>query len=68
MAPVPNVPQTQSRIKLIQRPPASISPDITSGKGHFLLEREVRLNPNDKLEPGECWVKVEWVSLDPAMR
>lgn len=66
MPAVPTIPSTQSRITLIQRPPAAISPDITSGKGHFLLEKDVKLD--QKLEKGQAWVKVEYVSLDPAMR
>ncbi|KAK4055378.1 hypothetical protein OIO90_003216 [Microbotryomycetes sp. JL221] len=65
MAPLASVPSTQSRITLQKRPSGEISPDLT-GKGHFLLESNV---PIDKdLKEGECLVKVEWVSLDPAMR
>jgi hypothetical protein len=66
MPALPPIPSTQSRIALINRPKAAISPDITSGKGTFLLEKSA---PVDKdLAKGECLVRTEWVSLDPAMR
>ncbi|KAK4048139.1 hypothetical protein OIV83_005009 [Microbotryomycetes sp. JL201] len=65
MAPMAPVPATQSRITLQKRPEAEVSPDLT-GNGHFLLETNV---PIDKdLKDTECLVKVEYVSLDPAMR
>ncbi|SCV70185.1 BQ2448_1579 [Microbotryum intermedium] len=59
------VPSTQSRIVLVNRPKAAISPDITSGNGTFLLQKNA---PVEQPGQGECLIKVEWVSLDPAMR
>ncbi|ORY86731.1 hypothetical protein BCR35DRAFT_277574 [Leucosporidium creatinivorum] len=66
MPALPPTPSTQSRIVLVNRPKAAISPDISSGKGTFLLEKSA---PVDKeLGKGECLIRTEWVSLDPAMR
>ncbi|SCZ87286.1 BZ3500_MvSof-1268-A1-R1_Chr2-2g04752 [Microbotryum saponariae] len=59
------IPSTQSRIVLVNRPKAAISPDITSGNGTFLLQKNA---PVEQPGQGECLIKVEWVSLDPAMR
>ncbi|KAM0790955.1 hypothetical protein ACM66B_004260 [Microbotryomycetes sp. NB124-2] len=65
MAPMAQIPNTQSRITLQKRPQAEVSPDLT-GKGHFLLETNV---PIDKeLKDDQILVKNEYISLDPAMR
>lgn len=66
MPAIPPTPSTQSRIVLINRPKAAISPDIHSGKGTFLLEKSAPVDKN--LATGECLIRTEWVSLDPAMR
>ncbi|SCZ87282.1 BZ3500_MvSof-1268-A1-R1_Chr2-2g04748 [Microbotryum saponariae] len=61
----PYIPSTQSRVILINRPTGDINPDITSGKGTFKLEKDV---PVEQPKEGQALIKVEWSSIDPAMR
>ncbi|GEM12435.1 zinc-binding alcohol dehydrogenase [Rhodotorula toruloides] len=68
MAPLPStLPSTYSRITLRERPKAAIDPKL-DGTGTFQLERGVKMFSQDDVKPGEAVIKVEWVSIDPAMR
>ncbi|SCV70183.1 BQ2448_1577 [Microbotryum intermedium] len=58
-------PSTQSRVILINRPTGDINPDIHSGKGTFKLEKYI---PVEQPKEGQALIKVEWSSIDPAMR
>ncbi|BGP34474.1 hypothetical protein JCM10296v2_006295 [Rhodotorula toruloides] len=68
MAPLPStLPSSYSRITLRERPKAAIDPKL-DGFGTFQLERGVKMFSQDDVKPGEAVIKVEWVSIDPAMR
>jgi NADPH-dependent curcumin reductase CurA len=66
-ADMPALPQSASRITLRARPKGLIEPDLT-GKGTFNLEKGVKLPSLADLKEGNILVRVEWLSLDPAMR
>lgn len=66
MPAVPTPPKTQQRITLRARPTGPINPDLTSGNGTFVLEKEAQVD--SQVNKGEALVKTEYVSLDPAMR
>ncbi|GAA6007250.1 hypothetical protein JCM10207_001559 [Rhodosporidiobolus poonsookiae] len=69
MAPLPSLPASYSRITLRERPRAAINPDLSKdGKGTFVMEKEVPMWRAEDLKEGQVVVKVEWVSIDPAMR
>lgn len=69
MAPVPSrIPSTFSQITLRERPKAEILPSLTDGKGTFQLEKGIKTPTKDDLKPDEVLVRVEWLSVDPAMR
>ncbi|GAA6061891.1 hypothetical protein JCM10212_004709 [Sporobolomyces blumeae] len=69
MSPVPRtLPSTFSQITLRERPKAAIQPSLTDGKGTFQLERNVPTPTAADLGPDQVLVKVEWCSVDPAMR
>ncbi|KAL8277260.1 hypothetical protein RQP46_010329 [Phenoliferia psychrophenolica] len=65
MAPTLPLPSSYSQITLQSRPKAAIDPNLKSGT--FKLESSVPLRVQD-VKPGQVLVKVEWLSLDPAMR
>ncbi|GAA5995878.1 NADP-dependent oxidoreductase [Rhodotorula paludigena] len=68
MAPLSSsLPKTYSRITLRERPRAAVDPKL-DGSGTFSLEPEVPMPRDDEMKDGEAVVKVEWVSIDPAMR
>lgn len=67
MSPLPALPRSYSRVTLRERPRASIDPKL-DGTGTFQYEKDVQLWSADQLKAGEAVVKVEWVSIDPAMR
>ena len=62
MAPLP---KTYSHITLASRPKAVIDPNLSTGT--FKLDTHVPLRPDD-VKKEQVLVKVEWLSLDPAMR
>ncbi|GAA5866335.1 hypothetical protein JCM1840_004089 [Sporobolomyces johnsonii] len=69
MSPFPSLlPSTYSRITLRQRPKALIQPSLHDEAGTFKLEKGVRMPKKEDLKVDEVLVKVEWVSIDPAMR
>ncbi|KAK4702627.1 hypothetical protein P7C70_g3600, partial [Phenoliferia sp. Uapishka_3] len=63
---MPSLPATQSHITLINRPKAAINPDL-SGGGTFKLDSHVPLSEKE-VGSDQVMIKVEWLSLDPAMR
>ncbi|BGP42544.1 hypothetical protein JCM10450v2_006647 [Rhodotorula kratochvilovae] len=68
MAPLPaTLPRTYSRITLRERPRAAVDPKL-DGTGTFALEKGVQMWGEGDVKDGQAIVKVEWVSIDPAMR
>ncbi|BGP19094.1 hypothetical protein JCM10213_006640 [Rhodosporidiobolus nylandii] len=69
MAPLAALPASYSRITLRERPRAEVNPDLNPGAGGtFELEKTVPMFREEELKDGQAVVKVEWVSIDPAMR
>ncbi|BGP57555.1 hypothetical protein JCM8202_002276 [Rhodotorula sphaerocarpa] len=67
MSPLGTLPASYSRVTLRERPRAAIDPKL-DGSGTFNYEKDVPLWKAEQLKAGEAVVKVEWVSIDPAMR
>lgn len=61
----PSLPATYSHLTLASRPKAAIDPNLATGT--FKLSTDVPLRP-ESVGKGEVLVRVEWLSLDPAMR
>ncbi|GAA6012989.1 hypothetical protein JCM11491_000930 [Sporobolomyces phaffii] len=69
MSPLPvKLPATYSKLVLRERPVADVLPDITQGTGTFRLVENVALPKLDQLGQDQVLVKVDTVSIDPAMR
>ncbi|GAA6058256.1 hypothetical protein JCM3770_006083 [Rhodotorula araucariae] len=68
MAPLPAaLPRSYSRVTLRERPRAAVDPKL-DGTGTFAFEKDVPMWREDEVKDGEAIVKVDWVSIDPAMR
>ncbi|GAA6041502.1 hypothetical protein JCM8097_001911 [Rhodosporidiobolus ruineniae] len=69
MSPLPALPSSFSRITLRERPRAAINPDLTpGGAGTFQLEKGVKMWSDEEVKDGQAIVRIEWCSVDPAMR
>ena len=60
-----SLPKTYAHITLASRPKAAIDPNLLTGT--FKLDTHVPLRLDD-VKKDQVLVKVEWLSLDPAMR
>ncbi|GAA5891494.1 hypothetical protein JCM6882_004491 [Rhodosporidiobolus microsporus] len=70
MPPLPSLPSSYTRLTLLQRPTAAINPSVDpKDEGRtFTVERGVKMWEENEVEADEVVVRVEWVSIDPAMR
>ncbi|GAA5825909.1 hypothetical protein JCM11251_000048 [Rhodosporidiobolus azoricus] len=70
MSPLPSLPSSYSRVTLRQRPTGSINPSLNpkDEKRTFEWEKGIKMWEEKDIQAGEVVVRVEWVSIDPAMR